>query len=348
MLNLMAAFLVCLLWYASNTFAATVLVPINVDEETVIFAPNVTFRLWQLRSDNEGQQMMSYVVETGRNGLLIVIDGGMAVDRHNLEQFLQARRPDKVVTAWFISHPHPDHVGALAAILDLPAAQPLTIGSIYGSFLTDTEISNGSNGCNDQDSADSADYARNFNAKLVSTTVSKMDLKLGMVMYVDGVKIEVLGVKNPEFIASPACNFINDSSVVLRVSDGARSVLFTGDLGTAGAAKLVSDGAVPQYGYAARLPSDYVQMAHHGNQGATAAFYHAVSAPFCLWPTTYSIYTNTALGNLATNDYTAYQTRLTVESTSLCGPPNSGRHFRPFEFPWNAALLRSPYYQEIP
>ena len=37
--------------------------------------------------------------------------------------------------------------------------------------------------------------------------------------------------------------------------------------------------------YAKRLASDYVQMAHHGQNGVDKDFYKAVAAKYALWPT---------------------------------------------------------------
>lgn len=84
----------------------------------------------------------------------------------------------------------------------------------------------------------------------------------GQIFFIDGVKIEILGGKNPTLIAGN--DIINNSSVVMRISGGARSVLFTGDLGPEGADVILGTA------YAPKLKSDYLQMAHHGN-GANAA-----------------------------------------------------------------------------
>ena len=65
----------------------------------------------------------------------------------------------------------------------------------------------------------------------------------------------------------------------MRLSGQRKSVLFTGDLGVEGGEKLLGGP------YRDRLKSDYVQMAHHGQNGVTEAFYIAVSPKYCLWPT---------------------------------------------------------------
>ena len=67
--------------------------------------------------------------------------------------------------------------------------------------------------------------------------------------------------------------------MVLRFDDGIKSVLFLADLGVEGGNKLM---ASPEAAY---LPSDYVQMAHHGQQGVSEAVYDAIDPSYCLWPT---------------------------------------------------------------
>ena len=101
------------------------------------------------------------------------------------------------------------------------------------------------------------------------------ELELGQELAFDGVHFEVLGIKNPEITV----NAINNSSVVMRVRDESRSVLFPADLGVESGRKLLAGP------YANRLQSGYVQMAHHGRNGADREFYEAVAARRCIWPT---------------------------------------------------------------
>ncbi len=72
---------------------------------------------------------------------------------------------------------------------------------------------------------------------------------------------------------------VNNSSAVWRVDGGGKSVLFLGDLGVEGGKKLLAGPS------RSRLEADYVQMAHHGQQGVSEEFYKAVKPKCCLWPT---------------------------------------------------------------
>lgn len=109
-------------------------------------------------------------------------------------------------------------------------------------------------------------------------------LSLGQIIDIDCMKIEILGIKNPEITS----NALNNSSVVMRVSDARKSVLFSGDLGVEGGRKLLSSD------YRQRLKADYVQMAHHGQSGVEIDYYRAVSPRYCLWPTPAWLWNNDA------------------------------------------------------
>ena len=75
-----------------------------------------TFTLWQLPSRTPTQNM-SYVIRA-LGGRIIVVDGGNKGDAEYLRGFLAPL--GNRVAAWFVSHPHPDHVDALTDILQSP------------------------------------------------------------------------------------------------------------------------------------------------------------------------------------------------------------------------------------
>lgn len=222
-----------------------------------------SFVLWQLPNQTHSQ-IMSYVLRTV-GGKVIVLDGGTTGDAAYLKGFLAAVGND--VEAWIITHAHDDHFGALSQLLDQGDAP--RIQAIYGSLPTQEWVNAHGVGA-----ADTKSYEQ-FLAALRKANKTILDLALGQEMVIDGVRFEVLGVHNPEITV----NAINNSSLVLRVSDPVKSMLFTADLGVEGGRKLLNSPL------AARLPSDYLQMAHHGQDGVEEAFYQAVKPTWCLWPT---------------------------------------------------------------
>ncbi len=71
----------------------------------------------------------------------------------------------------------------------------------------------------------------------------------------------------------------NNSSIVFRLDTKDSSVLFLGDLGVEGGNQLME--TVPHE----MLRCDYVQMAHHGQNGVTKDVYKVISPKCCLWCT---------------------------------------------------------------
>jgi len=224
-------------------------------------SPKASATLWQLPEQTQ-TQMMSYVIRTTK-GRVVVIDGGTYGDAPYLKAFL--KKNGGRVEAWFITHPHTDHCSALAGILTHP--EGIAIGRMYASLPKVEWV------------RDYEPYAaRTLEALNEAASGAKKcfaELVPGEVLDFDEVRIEVLAVKNPEIHT----NALNNSSVALRMQDPTKSVLFLGDLGPEAGEKLLASK------YAKRLRADYVQMAHHGQQGVTEEFYKAVSPSYCLWTT---------------------------------------------------------------
>ena len=87
------------------------------------------------------------------------------------------------------------------------------------------------------------------------------DLEIG------GLTFQILRVWNP----SIKVDAFNNSCLVLRVTDGANSILFLGDLANAASKEILSESVTP--GIVDRLQSDYVQISHHGLNGVQWGFY---------------------------------------------------------------------------
>lgn len=258
-------------------------------------AADKTFVLWQLPNQTHSQ-IMSYVLRTA-GGKVIVLDGGTTGDAAYLKGFLAALGNE--VEAWFITHAHDDHFGALSQLLEQGAAP--RIRAIYGSLPTQEWVNAHGVGAED-----TRPYEQ-FQQALRKANQVIRDLALGQEMTIDGVRFEVLGVHNPEITV----NAINNSSLVLRVSDAAKSVLFTADLGVEGGRKLLSS---PR---AARLPSDYVQMAHHGQDGVEEAFYQAVQPARCLWPTPLLLWDNDSGQGKGSGPWKTLEVRAWMEKMNI-------------------------------
>ena len=227
-----------------------------------------SFTLWQLPSQGSSQ-MSSYVIKSS-TGKIIVIDGGMTCDGNYLKKFLASH--GNHVDSWFLTHPHLDHIDALTWIL-LNQGN-LKINKIYASFPSLEWIK--------KYEAIYADAIQEFNTALKKSGRKYIDINYGDIFDVDGIHIEILSNVNLEI----TFNAINNSSIVIKISDEIKSILFLADLGSEAGDKLLE---IIDH---KKLKADYVQMAHHGQNGVNKNFYEVVQPEYCLWPTPLWLWNN--------------------------------------------------------
>ena len=209
-------------------------------------------------------QMMSFVVETA-DGKLIVIDGGKPGDAQHLLDTLRrlsgAEKPH--VDAWFLTHNHIDHTGALITLIrEQPDA--FEVDAYYYNFPSDQFLTRYEPGT-------VKEYEEFRSVKPVVAPKSEM-ITQGDVYEFGGARFDVLYTPDPAF----TMNVVNNSSSVLKMTLGGKTVLFLGDLGGEAGQKLLS-----LHGDA--IKSDYVQMAHHGQNGVDRPVYEAAAPSACLW-----------------------------------------------------------------
>ena len=258
--------------------------------------PAATFTLWQLPSRTPSQNM-AYVLRSCR-GRILVVDGGNKGDAEYLSGFLAPL--GNRVHAWFISHPHPDHVNALTAILRAPGQ--LHIEHIYGSMPDESWFAQ-----HEPEPPLNLESFRQFNRALRDANRKVEELAIGQRIDIDSIRIEILAVKNPEITANP----VNNSCIVMRVADDRKSVLFTGDLGVEGGQKLLKSVA-PE-----KLRADYIQMAHHGQAGVDQDFYKAVNPRYCLWPTPAWLWDNDSGAGKGTGPWQTLKVREWMENLNV-------------------------------
>ena len=225
------------------------------------------FTLWQLCSqvNTIGN---SYVFLTDK-GRVVVMDGGMKDEAPYLRGFIAALGNE--VEAWFVSHPHKDHAGALTEILKKPDG--MKIHKIYHSRFPEELV------MLEKPNPD----APPFYDALDRSGVETVDMREpGLVLRIDGLNLKVLGVTNPELTTNP----YNNSSSIFRVWDKDKSIVFLGDAGVECGDKVLAGP------YGKDLDCDYLQMAHHGQQGCSEQFYKTIRFKYCLWPTPSWVWNN--------------------------------------------------------
>lgn len=225
------------------------------------------FTLWQIPS-HSNTIGNSYVFQTAK-GKVIVMDGGFPEEANTLRGFIGALGNE--VEAWFISHPHNDHMGALTEILKNP--QEMKIKHIYHSRISKTV------------QAAEPDYSpscQEFYDLLDKTTIPVTDIRTpGDVFSYDDMKLKVLSVAN-----EITTNAYNNSSMIMRVWDKKKTIVFLGDAGIE-CGNLALNGP-----FRDDLDCEYLQMAHHGQNGCDKHFYQSIKFRVCLWPTPSWVWNN--------------------------------------------------------
>lgn len=234
------------------------------------------------------RQLLSMVIQS-TDGSLIVIDGGWPIDAHHLTKVIQERGGH--VSAWFITHPHSDHVGALTEILNNPD-RPITIDHIYYSLA-------------DQAWYDSVEDSRSETLTQLRDALAKMppeslhgDIRKGQEIQIGSIRVSVL---NSPYLLNATS--VNNSSVVYKIFLDGTSILILGDLGPEGGQMLLNQ-CTPE-----ELKSDVVQMAHHGQYGVGREVYEVIDPDVCLWPTPLWLWDNNNGGGINSGDWFTLETR---------------------------------------
>jgi beta-lactamase superfamily II metal-dependent hydrolase len=252
------------------------------------------FTMWQLNTQcNQIGNSYIFVTDKGR---VIVMDGGFQSDEYYLRGFL-AMLGNKVDT-WFISHPHQDHMGSLMGILKEPRG--IQIKRIIHSRFNEALI-NSENYC--------AKLCREFYEQLDKLSDTEViDLtEPGREESIDGFNYKILGVSNPELLM----NGYNNSSVIIRVWDRQKTILFLGDAGIECGNKLLNGP------YRSLLDCDYMQMAHHGQNGCDEHFYKTVNFKACLWSTPQWVWENNAGKGINTHILKTFDTRRWMDEKGI-------------------------------
>jgi len=254
------------------------------------------FTMWQIPSfaDQIGN---SYVFQTDQ-GHIVVMDGGYEKEADWLANFLKGL--GGTVEAWFVSHPHRDHIGALYQILTA-YTETITVNHIYHSRLTKAQI------LADPDIQEQ-NRCKAFYAFLDSTTIPVDDLQIPGGEYLfDNIHLKILSVAQPKLYK----NCYNNSSMIMRLWDSYTNIVFLGDAGEeCGALALAGD-------YKSELNCDYLQVAHHGQGGCTHDFYNAINFYACLWPTPSFVWENDQGGGYDTGILNTMDTRRWMQAKGI-------------------------------
>ena len=272
---------------------AIVLCIIAVIVSIVRISNEHTVELTQL-SDHSTRQMMGYILKT-KNNKIIVIDGGTTDDTENLIK--QINKHGSKVDAWFLTHLHDDHLGAFSNIAN---DEQIQIEKIYCSF---NEYS-----WYEENEPSRAEFSKQILEILKQDNIKDKveEVSLNQDINIDDVKIEILGIKNPEITENAG----NEQSMVVKFDTGKTTFLVLGDTGIKSSEKLLKTQKE-------KLKSDIVQMAHHGQNGATKELYEQINPTICMWPTPEWLWNNDSGEGKDSGPWKTLETRQWMEKLKV-------------------------------
>ena len=203
--------------------------------------------------DYEANQHMFYTIEDEDNNL-IIIDGGWDYEADMVRQVIAEH--NNRVSAWIITHPHPDHAGAFNVIAQNPDG--IVIDEIY---TTDVHY--------ERYKATAHWYDMFEVCETFMDITGKMDnvhrVNEGDTFYALGLTFDVVHAWDDKVDTFEA-NLCNNGSMCFIVKGHDDKMLFCADT-----QEQVEEDIVSRH--KDELDVDYIQLGHHGNWGMTTSFY---------------------------------------------------------------------------
>ncbi|NLJ79953.1 MAG: MBL fold metallo-hydrolase [Firmicutes bacterium] len=214
---------------------------------------NLVARFLKLTSRSDDKSGDSTIL-TSPDGQIMIIDGGNPTCFVDVDRALKAlgiTRIDYLVA----SHPHVDHIGSFAQLI-----RSYEIGAVYTSELVYP-----------------TSHYNNYMAAIEETGTPHIILAEGdSFSFGDQVLVEVLyppaGIEYYDGYPTGSTQFINNLSLVLKLTYGQSTYLFGGDLYTDGERKVLDL-------HADRLQADIFKIGHHGDKTSSSrGFRQAINA----------------------------------------------------------------------
>lgn len=243
-------------------------------------------------------QMFGCVVKSGQQ--TIVIDGGTQGDYLQLSNIIK-EKANCCVNAWFFTHPHHDHIGAFLKICK--NVSEIRINRVLYNFPS-IEMLKKYEVRNQDETAMWMEFDEIIHSRFYK---SYQHIKEGDVFRFDKIIVNVLRVFNDKITR----NFVNNSSTVYRIDSPENRVLILGDLGIEGGEEIMEKCN------AENLYAEYTQLAHHGQNGVSQAFYQYIKPQRCLWASPEWLWNNNIGNGYDSGPYATVKTRQWMEKLGV-------------------------------
>ncbi len=249
-------------------------------------------------------QMMGYVIRTA-SGKLFCVDGGTKGDT---EAFLQLARhavgcPDGAVLhidGWFLTHPHHDHIDVCFEAFR-HHRDTFTLTHLYYHFPSTEYQDRYEPGERGAFTMHEYEETRHLFDDLAVTVHVGDHIDFGDVVF------DILSEPDETITQNTG----NNSSVAIRMTMEGQRVLFLGDMGVeAGNALLARYDA-------AELACDFVEAAHHGQNGVDYPVYFVLKPKAVLWCTPDWLWTNNAGGGYGTGPWKTFHVRCCMDDIGV-------------------------------
>lgn len=217
---------------------------------------------------------MSYVFMLGNSEFFIIDGGYFTKDESERLYSLLTKNSDAkpIVKGWLFTHAHQDHIGcfmdfALSHINDVEIEQLL-----FNFQPIDLSLAKGNPREKSNDIATVKEFYEILENKCKGIPIIK--LHTGDSYKIGDLELEILYTADDIL---PLEVSFNDYSAVTKITIENQSILFLGDVQENGSKWLLENKR-------SKLKSDFVQISHHGFNGATKSLYEAISAKIALFP----------------------------------------------------------------
>jgi competence protein ComEC len=213
-------------------------------------AGNLVVRFLATKTTSDTKAGDSTIIKTP-DGKVMLIDASAPETWQTIEKYLKDLGIKKI-DAIVASHPHVDHVGGLAQVI-----KDFEVGKVYRSKV-------------DYPSNTNKDFLKAVEDKKIETVI----LKDGMSFDFGNTKVDVYSptddIQYPSTFPDNSTAFLNDHSLVLKMTYKDSTVLLPGDLYAAGESNLLER-------HAKDIQADILKIPHHGaDTSSTIPFIEAV------------------------------------------------------------------------